>query len=184
MKRIYLYLILLFMSFGSLYGQDQELSEEQYAILNLELINGMVYENTNFAYYWSNYLNVEWLSSQEGFCGYSKDEIFKTSEFSKHMDEKTLGGLINSIKNELGPKKIEASKLKNAEVKLVSEYDSNKVRYVSPPIIEGDFAVMLDRYLWIEQMNFYKKSEGGEWEKFCHIYILLSTGTYGISLLN
>ena len=172
------------MSFSSLYGQDRELSEEQYVILNLELLKGKVYEKTNFAYSWGDYLNLEWLSNQEGFCGYNKEDIFKTSEFSSHIDEETLNGLRNSLRNELGPKKIEVSKLKNAEVKLVSEYDSNKIRYLSPPIIEGEFAVMLDRYLWIEQINFYKKTEEGEWKKFCHVYILLSTGTYGISLSN
>ncbi|MEP1088187.1 hypothetical protein [Algoriphagus sp.] len=169
----YLYFIMLFMNFGLLYGQDQELTEEQYAILNLELLKGKVYENTNFGYYWSNYLNLKWLSSQEGFCGYREDAIFKTSEFSKYIDEEILGSLSTIVTNELGPKKIQSSKLESLEVKLVSEYDSNMIRYVSAPIIKGDFAVMLDRVGWIEQINFYKKTEEGVWERFCEVYVLL-----------
>ncbi|MFD2035680.1 hypothetical protein ACFSKL_12825 [Belliella marina] len=173
MKKIYLYFLLLLMSVGTLYGQDQELSDEQYEILNLELLKGKVYENTNFAYYWSNYLNLKWLSSQGGFCGYSKDDIFETSEFSKYIDEETLGNLSTMITNQQGPKKIQAAKLENPEVKLVSEYDTNMIRYVSAPIIKGDFAVMLDRDGWIEQIIFYKKTEEGVWERFCEVYVIL-----------
>lgn len=173
MKTLFLYFTLLVMSISSLYGQDQELSEEQYAILNLELLKGKVYQNTNFAYYWSNYLNLEWLSSQDGFCIHSKENIFNTSDLPNYIDNETLASLSTMVTNQQGPLRIEAAKLKKLEVKLVTEYDSNMIRYVSAPIIKGNFAVLLDRDGWIEKIIFFKKTEKGAWEKFCEVYVLL-----------
>ncbi|MFD2035681.1 hypothetical protein ACFSKL_12830 [Belliella marina] len=173
MKTIYLYFIILFMGFGTLYGQDQELSEEQYAILNSVLLKGNVYEKTNFAYYWSNYLNLEWLSSNGMLWGYQLDDKFESFKLSEFIDNKTLGNLSTMVTNQKGPKKIEVEKLENTEVKVVSEYDSNMIRYLSAPIIEGDFAVMLNRNGWEEQIVFFKKTQEGIWEKAFQVTVFI-----------
>lgn len=165
MKTIYLYFILLFMSFGSLYGQDQELSEEQYVILNLELLEGKVYEYTNFAYYWSNYLSLEWLGKNGMLFGYQLDEKFESFKLSEFINNEILGKLRTKVTNQQGPMRIQVNKLENPDFKVVSEYNSNKVRYLSAPIIEGDFAVMFYRYGYEDQIVFFKKSQEGIWEK-------------------
>lgn len=116
---------------------------------------------------------MEWLSSQDGFCIHSKENIFNTSELPNYIDNETLASLSTMVTNQQGPLRIEAAKLKNLEVKLVTEYDSNMIRYVSAPIIKGDFAVLLDRDGWIEKIIFYKKTEEGAWEKFCEVYVIL-----------
>ncbi|MFD2035683.1 hypothetical protein ACFSKL_12840 [Belliella marina] len=185
MKTIYLYFIILFMGFGTLYGQDQELSEEQYAILNLELIDGLVYEQTIFAFYWHNYLTSEWLGEQNGTCNQGNNS-FKTSEISKHIEEETLIKLKNSLKNESKARVLSPHMLLSDQVKLVSDYGSIDVRRVSSPVIEGDIAILIikEKGVWIEKINFYKKNNKGIWEKFCGVDILESTGTKGISYLN
>ena len=165
MKILFLYLIVSVMSFSPLYGQDQELSEEQYAILNSVLLKGRVYENTNFAYYWSNYLDLEWLIKNGMLWGYQLDEKFESFNLSEFIDNETLGKLRTKVTNQQGPKKIKVAKLENPEVKIVSEYDSNMIRYLSAPIIEGDIAIMLNRSGWEEQIVFFKKTQEGIWRK-------------------
>ncbi|MFD2035682.1 hypothetical protein ACFSKL_12835 [Belliella marina] len=165
MRKTYLYFILLFMSISSLYGQDHELSEEQYAILNLELFKGDIYEYTNFAYYWGNCLTLEWLSENGVILGYQLDDKFESFKLSEFIDNKTLGTLRTKISNQQGPKIIRTNKLVNPDFKVVSEYNSNEIRYLSAPIIEGDFAVMFYRYGYEDQIVFFKKSQEGIWEK-------------------
>lgn len=165
MKTLFLYFIILFMSFGKLLGQGQELSEEQYAILNSVLLKGKVYEKTNFAYYWSNYLNLEWLNSNGMIWGYQLDEKFESFNLSEFIDQKTLDKLRIKVTNQLGPMKIKAANIKSTEFQVVSKYNSNKTRYLSAPMIEGDFAVMLNSYGWEEQIVFFKKTEKGIWKK-------------------
>lgn len=157
------------------------LTIEQYNILNSFLKeNTLLYHKTNFSYHWQHYLNLNWLKNDIGFCLYEESGVSK-NEISRFVDETTLENINIKIDNIQGPYRIEEGKINKTSIKLVSEYNSNNILYLSSPIIERGTAVILYKKLWEEKIIFFLKSEDGQWNTFCEFYIKESTRTNGIS---
>jgi hypothetical protein len=162
---------LLVMTMGRLYAQ--ELSEEQYAILNVELIDGLIYDRTNFAFYWHEYLMEEYLTKNSSSYN---DHAPCAMEFMEELlKNKTLIKLKDGLKNNSYEYKLSPKQVISDQVEFVSEYGLREVKQVSVPIIVGNIAlsVVKEGGGWSETINLYKKSLEGNWEKVCFTYIII-----------
>jgi hypothetical protein len=189
MKNLILIILFGFLSFNDVSIGERKplpkLSTDQYEIVNSLLGTDSKVSlsmHTSFFYHWGNYLNTDWLSKDSGFCIYQKDG-FEKREISDHIDNRTLSAMREKISNIPGAFLLEKNKIQSKDVKLVKDFTSNNFLYLSPPVIEGNFAVMYYKLLWNEKIIFFKQNEEGAWSKFCEFYLVESTRTDGISMI-
>jgi hypothetical protein len=162
---------LLVMTMGRLYAQ--ELSEEQYAILNVELIDGQVYGKTYTMFYWPNYLTKEYLTKNA--TRYNDSAPCKYKFIDALLKNENLSKLRDGLKNDSFEYHLSSKQIISDQVEFVSEYGLTDVKQVSVPIIDGDIGIIIvsEDEGWSEKINFYKKSSDDVWEKVCFTYIII-----------
>ncbi|PRY88048.1 hypothetical protein [Mongoliibacter ruber] len=187
MKNLILIILFGFLSFNDVSIGERKpllkLSNDQYKIVNSLLGTDSTVRlsmHTSFLYHWGNYLNTDWLSKDPGFC-ISQKNGFEKREISDHIDNRTLSAMREKISNISGSFLLEKNKIHSKDVKLVKDFTSNNLLYLSPPVIEGKHAVIYYKLLWNEKIIFFKQNVNGDWSTFCEFYLVESTRNDGIS---